>query len=114
MRRINRTAVVIKPKEPFVDWLNQVPNEDHDFTLERISGDNVTYLIPEFFGPVESLAYVKKKFALIFENALMGWYTDKKLWPKKRNWKIFQEWFEIEINSEVIDLVNEEIWKEEY
>jgi hypothetical protein len=32
----------------------------------------------------------------------------------KRNWKMFQEWFDIEINSEVIDLVDdEEIEKEE-
>jgi hypothetical protein len=50
----------------------------------------------------------------IFEFELMGWYTDKDLWPDKRSWNMFQEWFEIEINSEVIDLLDEEIWKDEH
>jgi hypothetical protein len=34
-------------------------------------------------------------------------------WPGKRNWKVFKEWFEIEINSEVFDLVDEAIEKDD-
>ena len=37
----------------------------------------------------------------------------KELWPVEKNWKMFQEWFRIEINSEVIDLVDKDIEKEE-
>jgi hypothetical protein len=48
MQRINRTAVVIKPKQPFVDWLNQIPYEDHDYTLEKIRDENTVFLIPDF------------------------------------------------------------------
>ena len=115
MQSVNRTAVIIKPKQPFVDWLNSIPGERNDNTLENVCSENLTFLIPEFFGPDESLSYIKKKYSQIFEYALFGWYTAEELWPQgKRNWKMFQEWFSIEINSEVIDLVNdEEIEKEE-
>ena len=115
MQSVNRTAVVIKPKQPFVDWLNSIPDESSDNTIESISEDNSTFLVPEFFGPDESLEYIKKQYSQIFEWELFGWYTDEELWPQgKRSWKMFQEWFDVEINSEVIDMVDvEEIEKEE-
>ena len=113
MQSINRTAVIIKPKQPFVDWLNSIPDEEVVFTLERVSEDNITFLIPPYESPDESLAYIKKIYSYLFEFELFGWYTDKKLWPKKRTWKMFQDWFEVEINSEVFDLVDGDIEKEE-
>ncbi len=114
MQSVNRTAVVIKPKQPFVDWLNSIPGESSDNTLETVSSENLTFLIPDFFGPVESMDYIKEEYSQIFEYELFGWYTAEELWPVKRDLKIFQKWFSIEINSEVIDLVDDEdIEKEE-
>ena len=114
MQSVNRTAVIIKPKQPFVDWLNSIPGESSENTIDNISRENTTFLIPEFFGPVESMKYIKKYYNLIFEFELFGWIVTEKLWPKNRTWKMFQELFKIEINSEVFDLVgDEEIEKEE-
>ena len=113
MDSVNRTAVVIKPKQPFIDWLNSIPEESINFTLEQISNDNITFLIPEHDDPKDSENYIRKRFDQIFEWELFGWITTEELWPQNRNWKMFQEWFEIEINSEIFDLVDEEIEKEE-
>jgi hypothetical protein len=113
MQSVNRTAVIIRPKQPFVDWLNSIPGESTDNTLEKISRENTTFLIPEFDYPKDSLAYVKKNYSYLFEFELFGWYMAEELWPKKRTWKIFQEWFEIEINSSVFDLDDGNIEKEE-
>jgi len=114
MQSINRTAVVIKPKQPFVDWLNSIPGESSDNNFETVSSENSTFLIPDLFGPAECLGYIKEEYSSIFEYELFGWYTAEELWPVKRDWKTFQKWFEIEINSEVIDLVDDEdIEKEE-
>ena len=113
MQSINRTAVVIRPKQPFVDWLNSVPDEEIEFTLERVSDDNLTFLIPPYNNPDESLACVKKIYDQLFEFELFGWVETEEIWPQNRTWELFQEWFEIEINSEVFDLVDEEIEKEE-
>lgn len=37
MHSINRTAVIIKPKQPFVDWLNSIPGDELDYSLEKFS-----------------------------------------------------------------------------
>ena len=79
MQSVNRTAVIIKPKQPFVDWLNTIPGETTDNTIETVSSENSTFLIPEFFGPVESLNYIKKNYSYIFEYELIAWYTDRTL-----------------------------------
>ena len=50
---------------------------------------------------------------MIFEWELFGWITTEELWPKNRTWEMFQEWFCVEINSEIFDLVDSEIEKEE-
>ena len=113
MESINRTAVVIKPKQPFIDWLNSIPDENIDFTLEQISNDNITFLIPQYDNPEDSKRYIEKRFNQIFEWELFGWITTEELWPKNRTWKMFQEWFSVEINSEIFDLVDSEIEKEE-
>ena len=113
MKIINRTAVVIKPKQPFVDWLNSIPGESSDNTLENMPEENTTFLIPELFGPKESLAYIKKVYSQVFEFELFEWFTAEDLWPQKRTWKMFQDWFYIEMNSEVLDFVEGDIEKEE-
>ncbi len=113
MHSINRTAVIIKPKQPFLDWLNSIPGDDIDYSLEQISTDNLAFLIPEYDSPEGSMNYIRKKYSQIFEWELWGWIRAEELWPKNRTWKMFQEWFGIEINSEVFDLVEGEIEKEE-
>jgi hypothetical protein len=40
----------------------------------------------------------------IFENELSGWNMDKRTWPKKRGFKSFLKWFEVERHSMVFDL----------
>ena len=112
MQSINRTSVVIKPKQPFVDWINSTPGDDK-CTLEQLRQDNLTFLIPIFDDPNEITKYLKKVFHQIFNWELLGWYTDEEAWPENRNWKMFNDWFEIEVNSEVFDLVGVPIDTEE-
>lgn len=67
MQSINRTAAVIKPKQPFVDWLNSLPDDDHVYNLEELSSDNLIFLIPDAQSPDEAIDYIRKKHNLIFE-----------------------------------------------
>lgn len=113
MQSINRTAAIIRPRQPFVDWLNSLPDDDHDYTLEELSTDNLTFLIPEADSREGAMDYIRKKHNLIFEWELWGWVTVERWWPAKRDWKVFKEWFEIEINSEVFDLVDGAVEKED-
>jgi hypothetical protein len=48
----------------------------------------------------------------IFEIELHAWYRDPKTWPKKRTPTMFDEWFEMEFHSMIIDLHRKRIRKE--
>ena len=108
MESIKRAAVVIKPKQLFVDWMNSIFS-DEKYTLDKLIRDNLTFLIPTFDNPDDTIKYLKKTFHKIFDWELNGWWTDRDDWPENRNWKMFQEWFDIEIGSEVFDLVGSPI-----
>ena len=113
MQSINRTAVVIKPKQPFVDWINSIPGDSSNYTLEQLSEENTTFLVPESNNIENSKNYIRNNYRVIFEFELWGWMKKEGVWPKNRNWEMFNKWFDIEINSEVFDLVDEEIEKDD-
>ena len=50
---VDRSVAVIKPKQPFVDWLNQVPDNDMELSLDSLRADCTVILIPEFDEPEE-------------------------------------------------------------
>ena len=79
----------------------------------EISKENTVLLIPEINDYDDAHNFIKSCYEEIFEWELFGWVTAEELWPKNRSWKMFNEWFNIEINSEVFDLVDGEIEKEE-
>lgn len=101
---IDRTAIILRPLQPFVDWLaNLYPGEQHDV------GEMTTYLISAENDDVE--AWLKKKYDKLFILELEGWHTNKKDWPKKRNYKMFKQWFHFELSTMVYDLEEEPIFK---
>ena len=113
MHSINRSAITIKPKQSFVDWVNSTG--DDNFTLTDLRKDNLVFLAPApgYKTREGVLKYLKQVFEQIFIWELYGWCTDDSIWPQDRTWKMFRDWFEIEINSEVFDLVDKGIVKEE-
>lgn len=113
---INRQAVVVKVKQPFVDWINSTPlkpgNEKPAYTLKQVNEDCLVLLIPEFDSNEEARKQLRHIKMDIFEESLEAWYTDEEHWPRNRNEKMFDEWFELEIHSDVIDTVDEPIEKD--
>lgn len=101
---INRTAIILKPLKPFLDWCSNLYPDD----LEEMKEIN-TYLISEDIKDVE--AWLKKKFDKFFTFELASWHLNKKEWPQKRNYKMFKEWFQIDISIMVYDFEKEPIFK---
>lgn len=50
MSEINRSLVILKPKQPFLDWTRTLEDEDKDLTLEQLAEDSIAYLIPELWA----------------------------------------------------------------
>ena len=104
---INRSAVLLKYKEPFVRWINDADPYDHGspMTLEDANEDRNVYLVTE--EDAENFEeWISLNYKALFENELNDWYTDESLWPKKRTKKIFHEWFSVECHSTIIDTVD--------
>ena len=98
---INRNAIIVKPKDPFFNWQNQVfPDDEPIHNLE----ENNIYLIREMDDNHAIRNWLKKNFNDIFSNELNDWCSNEKLWPEKRTFKMFADWFDLEIHSMILDL----------
>lgn len=103
---INRTAIIVKPLQPFIDWHN---NLYPDSIIDALNVYDVnTYLINE---DIDLDRWLKKKFDKLFKIELENWHTNKKEWPQKRNYKMFKQWFQIEISTMIYDLEKQPILK---
>ncbi len=105
---INRNAILVKPKQPFIEWMKKTGDEN---TALEFSEHHI-YLIGERPSNEQIEKWLKKNFDRIFQNELDAWYTDKKEWPKKRTYKMFQQWFEVEYHSMVYDLEDSPVDKD--
>jgi len=111
MESINRTAVVVKPKQSFIDWLND--NDDDDHMVGDIIGDGTIFLLPEYDYLDDLRQYVKNIYDDLFVYMLEGWVDNQCQMPEHMTSEMFLEWFDIEIIGEVFDLVKDEIVREE-
>jgi hypothetical protein len=112
---INRTAAVVRPRQPLVDWINSQPDSvDEPVSLEEAREDPTVFLLPDFDLDQEAWSYVEELSRDIFEIELMAWYDDEATWPRRRDYQTFREWFDVEIHTTVIDPYEDEIEREEF
>ncbi|MEA1870644.1 MAG: hypothetical protein U9N00_00400 [Candidatus Bipolaricaulota bacterium] len=72
-------------------------------TLTELREECTAYLIPEVEDP---RAWIRRHFMPMFEWELAAWYTDETYWPESLTYRLFKEFFEIDIHSTVVDLGN--------
>ena len=101
MKILNRAAITINYKQPFVDWTNAL-SPDYPERVANILGESTTYLIKNDFEDADK--FIKKYYKQIFEEQLEGQWTDENEWPEKLTFKLFNEWFSYEISDMVVDL----------
>ncbi len=103
MKLLNRSALVVRPREPFLRWAGGVfadGPEDADELRDTIS----IYLVSQDPDEEQESAALEDFFAEIFENELLSWCTDEARWPKPRDFALFQAWFDVTAQSIVHDL----------
>lgn len=102
MNEIPRSLIILKPKQPFVDWLNDW-GEEGKMALEETFCDLDAILIPECDSEDETMVFVRVNARKLFEHVLDDWCTDRSLWPKDLDYDKLREWFDIGIHSSVFD-----------
>ena len=103
MKTINRAAVVVQYREPFLRWAARVDVEALSMAESLRDGLSV-YLVPEDPNQEQETAPLEQFFLDIFERELEDWCPDEALWPVLRDLATFREWFEVTGTSVVVDL----------
>ena len=103
MLDINRALVVVKPKQPFLDWLCSIDEAELKLDLDELREDTGAYLVPEWGTNDEQWEVLRWAADYIFEQELWGWYTDPALWPMNRDFDTFLQWFDVEFHCMVFD-----------
>jgi hypothetical protein len=113
MYQVERAVLLVKLKQPYLDWTRSLPGPG-EFTLESLNEENHAYLIPEHDTPDDFEEIMRDLYEEIFEIELNGWCTDDTLWPKKRDYTTFKQWFGLEVHSIVLDPYEDEIEEEKF
>ncbi len=111
---LNRTVILMGPRQPFLDWLNDVDPDEQALTLDDLREDNEVFLIPQFSDDIDSTKWVEARWSSLFEHMLMGWIEDEEQWPQNRNLDMFRNWFDIEIHTMAWDLSDDPLYVEDW
>jgi hypothetical protein len=109
---VNRSVVIVKAKQSFVNWLAMLP-DPASISLEELNREPNAYLLPECENEVEQEMLIRRYYPGIFEAELEGWWENEDDWPKIRDYQAFTQWFQIEFSSAVFDMTNDELCDDE-
>jgi hypothetical protein len=102
---LNRCAIVLRPKRPFLSWIDTVQRTMPKEYRIDVDDDQTVYLIPssESWNAIDEV--LASMYPEMFEHELSEWYDDPALWPQPRTLKMFKEWFKVEVSTMIVDLV---------
>jgi hypothetical protein len=101
---LKRAAMILRHKQPFVDWINAVdPSPTAEvLTLADVEKERTVYLV-EVEDEDDLRRWLAQNHKWLFEEELNGWYSDPALWPRDRSLRKLKEWCSFELNTGVID-----------
>jgi hypothetical protein len=98
---INRCAVLVTPRAAFLAWAERYG----DGVPYPVGEERNVYLLPWFALASDIEEILAHYYDIIFESELEEWMSDESTWPEGRSYALFREWFDVEVNSSVVDLV---------
>jgi len=96
LKEVIRSVIVLKPKQPFVDWANQFVSRRMQVTLEDARRDCPAILVP-FIGDFKvqrSEEWLLDWFAsvgdAVFQKMLNQYSEDRRSWPDTEDFATFR------------------------
>ena len=109
MAMVNRSAVIVKPRQPYLEWCRKGGAEGvADAVFKSLHTEPHVYLLPEYVDPESRRQVLDEFWPELFDAMLEGWLREESLWPTGRTRAMFDEWFEIQMCSLVQDLCLDE------
>jgi hypothetical protein len=107
---INRSAVVVRYREAFRDWLRSIGVEEEEFEDHC---DKSVYLIGECEYPEDREEILRESAGEIFYEEVSAWHLDSEQYPDFNDFTLFTEWFETEFFDMVSDALDVPLTKSE-
>ena len=104
---LNRSAIVVKPRPPFLDWLHTADPTSHRLTLCELTREPRIYLIPECDTEEDVRDVLRKLCEEIFVDQLAGWFNDERTWLRDCSLEVFCHWSDFQHHSVLVDLCDE-------
>ena len=101
MAVLNRCAIAVAPKPPMREWTRPFWTRED---MEGLGDEQSLYLLPTWDDEQELRQRLEERWPAIFEAELDLWCRDRELWPKPRDFAMFQAWFELRCFPLVEDL----------
>ena len=108
MKFINRPVLVIKPRQPYLDWTQRVSSDSVQLKLEDLQQDCTTYLLSEALDRQQLESFLHENFGAMFKHELYAWHRDQSLWPAERSYAIFGACVDIHMHSPGSDMLDPE------
>lgn len=105
---INRTAIVVKPKKPFFEFIKKYVKYDFDLDEEQEfqNGDAAIYLLPAIDSVEDMEEWLKTNYDIIFRQRLNAVIENIEVFLEIRTFEMFKEWFDYSLHSEVWDIMD--------
>lgn len=113
MWSVNRSVLVVRPKQPYLDWVHSLDDESKKVTLDDLRRDCTALLVPLVEDDDHQDQILATIFKDVFEHELCSWMRDPAVWPRIRDLAMFEVWFDLEFCSMTMDVVGGRIETEE-
>ena len=114
LRTVNRAALVVKPKQPYVDWANHLNDGGPTLLFESARQDPDVFLVDDLQNDSDKQKIVLKYYTMIFQHELAAWTTDRDSWPSQLDLRTFKLWFDVDISSIVFDIAPDPLLQEQF
>ena len=106
---INRSAAIVIPKQPFLEWA-KLDDETGiaPAVYQTMREEPNVYLLPEYEDDHSKKEVLEDFWPQLVAAMLGGWLREETMWPHDRTFEMFNEWFEVRMMSIVEDLYDED------
>ena len=105
MAMLNRSAIILIPKQLYADWANSLDDDGRRFEISEADDDLTVFLGPGYDTIEQIGAFATEHFDFFSEHWLEGWSLDAAEWPQRRTERMLREWFSVRIHRMVEDVV---------
>ncbi|WP_207062020.1 hypothetical protein [Motiliproteus sp. SC1-56] len=110
MKLINRSALLVLPRQPYVDWVNGLETDisglEAPLSLEAHRAEGRVYLVTEGGENADVAAQLDRLWRRIWDNELGAWDEFGDAWPAPSR-ALFERWFEVAPQLICFDLADE-------